>query len=78
MLGRPHVSFRGLGHGLRKLFDRVDDIVVGDLGDVCEVHHDSNDCLVAPLLVQQLLLRLIQGQFRPSSGVYAGLQSSIP
>ena len=67
MLGRPRVSFRGLGHGPRKLVDCVEDVVAGDL---CEVHHSSSDRLVAPLLllVQQLLFRSVQGQFRPYSG----------
>ena len=64
VLGRPHVSFLcGVGHGSCQLIDRVEDAVAGDL---CEVHHGSSDPLVAPLLllVQQLLLRLVQGQFR--------------
>ena len=67
VLGRPHVSFRGLGHGPRQLVDRVEDVVAGDL---CEVYHHSSDRLVAPLLflVQQILLRLVQGQFRTYSG----------
>ena len=67
MLGRPHVNFRGLGYGLRQLVDRIEDAIAGDL---CEVHHGSSDCLVAPLLllVQQRLLRLVQGQFRDYSG----------
>ena len=34
------------------------------------MHHGPSDYLVAPLLllVQQFLLRLVQGQFRPYSG----------
>ena len=48
MLGRPRVSFRGLGHGPRQLVDRVDDFVAGDL---CEVYRGSTDRLVAPFLL---------------------------
>ena len=64
MLGRSHVSFRGLGHSPRQLVDRVEDVVAGDL---CEVHHGSSNHLVASLLlrVQQPLLRLVWGQFQP-------------
>ena len=57
MLGRPHVSFRGLGHDPRQLVDHVEDTVAG--------------YFVAPLLhlVQDFPLRLVQGQFQPYSGV---------
>ena len=74
MLGRPHVSFRGLGHGPRKLVDCVEDVVAGHL---CEVHHSSSDHLVAHLLllVQQLLFRLVQGQFRSYSGDVRGVSA---
>ncbi|CAM9522299.1 unnamed protein product, partial [Ascophyllum nodosum] len=43
--------------------DRVANVVAGDL---CKVHHDSSDRLIAPLflVVQQLPLWLVQGQFR--------------
>ena len=44
MLDRPHISFRGLGHGPRKLVDSVENVVAGDL---YEVHHGSSDRLVA-------------------------------
>ena len=71
VLGRPHVSFRELGHGPRQLVDRVEDVVAGDL---CEVYHHSSNRLVAPLLfVQQILLRLVQGQFRTYSGGVRGV-----
>ena len=61
------MSFRGLGHGPRKLVDRVEDVVASHL---CEVYHSSSDDLVALLLllVQQLLFRLVQGQFRSYLG----------
>ena len=74
MLGRPHVSFGGLGHGPHQPVDCTKDIAAGDL---CEMHDGSSDCLVAPLLllVQQLLLRLVQGQFRLYSGGVRGVEA---
>ena len=66
MLGRPRASFRGLGHGPRKLVDRVANAVAGDW---CGVYHGSSDHLGAPLLllVQELLLQMVQIQFQPYS-----------
>ena len=53
--------------GLRQLVHRVEDVVAGDL---CELYHDSCYHLVVPLLllVHQLILWLVQGQFRPYFG----------
>ena len=72
MICRPHVSFCGLRRGPRKLVNRIEDVVGGDL---CEAHHGSSDCPVAPFLlpVQQLLPRLVQEQFRPYSGGVRGV-----
>ena len=72
VLGCPHVSFRGLGHGPPKLVGRVEDVVAGHL---CEVHHSSSDRLVATLLllVQHLLFQLVHGQFWPYSGGVRGV-----
>ena len=52
--------------------NHVEDVVESDL---CEVHHDFGDCLVAPILpfVQQLFLWLFKGQFRPHSGRVRGV-----
>ena len=67
MLGRPHVTFHGLGHSPRQLVDRVEDVVASN---VCKINHSFSDRLVAPLvlLVQQLIFLMIQGQLRPHSG----------
>ena len=48
--------------GLRQLVDRVEDVVASDL---CELYHGSCYHLVVPLLllVHQLILWLVQGQF---------------
>ena len=67
VLGRPHVSFRGLEYGPRQLVDRVENFVAGDL---CKVYYGFSDSLVAPLLllVQQRFVRSVQGQCWPYSG----------
>ena len=76
MLGRPHVSFCGLRHDTRKLVNHVEYVVGSDLCEIC----GSSDPLVAPvlLLVQQLFLQLIQGQFRPFFGGVRGVAAFIP
>ena len=67
--------------GLRQLVDRVEDVVAGHL---CELYHGSRYHLVVPLLllVHQLILRLVQGQFRPYFGgvgeVVAFHSSAVP
>ena len=67
--------------GLRQLVDRIEDVVAGDM---CELYHGSCYHLVVPLLllVHQLILWLVQGQFRPYFGgvgeVVAFHSSAIP
>ena len=53
--------------GLRQLVDRVEFVVAGDL---CELYHGSCHHLVVPLLllVHQLILWFVQGQFWPYFG----------
>ena len=67
LLGRSHVSFRGLGDDPRKMVDRVEDAVTSDL---CDINVRSSDCLVSPFLhlVQQVLLWLAHAHFWPYSG----------
>ena len=67
--------------GLRQLVDRIEDVVAGDM---CELYHGSCYHLVVPLLllVHQLILWLVQGQFRPYFGgvgeVVAFHSSAVP
>ena len=66
------MSSRRLEHDPRQVVDRVEDTVAGDL---CKYIQGSSNRLVDPLphLVQQFLPRLVQGQFRPYSGVVRGV-----